>query len=379
MPSNKPNRSRKTPDIAGQPAREHPGRRPRGHTRAKPTILAVADRAGVAVSTVSRVLNGGYASSAAKARVHKAVRELRYTPSMTARSLVTGRTGSIGVVAHSSQSAWFSQILGGVEEQLAHSRQSVVLASLMLKGRYDSSAVSAWIQEHRVDGLIFVRYSRRERPLFRAAFQAGLPIVLLAPDIAAPAGTIVRCNNVEGGRLVGGHLAELKHRRIAFAGGPRDSIDSRDRLKGLRAELTERSLPFDGQSVWFGPSYGPEAGIEYAARFLNMPRAQRPTAVVFGNDAMALGFMRAVLKRGIGVPKGVSVVGFDDIPDGALYWPGLTTVNQPTYLMGAAACRALLARIHDPSEKPATAIQFGVELVVRESTSRASHGRGQDF
>jgi LacI family transcriptional regulator len=334
----------------------------------------VADRAGVAVSTVSRVLNGGYASVAAKGRVHKAVRELGYTPSVTARSLVTGQTGSIGVVAHSSQSPWFSQLLGGIEEQLAHSRRSVLLASLMQKGRYDLSAVSAWVQEHRVDGLIFVRYTRRERPLFKAASQSGLPVVLLAPDITAPAGTLVRCNNVEGGRLVASHLARFGHRKIAFAGGPRESIDSRDRLKGLRLELAERHVAFDPQAAWFGPSYNPEAGIEYAERFLGLPGPRRPTAVVLGNDAMALGFMRTVLQRGVRIPREVSVVGFDGIPDGALYWPGLTTVSQPTYLMGAAACRALLSRIHDSNEEAATALQFGVELIVRESTARAPRG-----
>jgi DNA-binding LacI/PurR family transcriptional regulator len=80
---------------------------------------------------------------AAKGSVLKAVRELGYAPSVTARSLVTGQTGSIGVVVHSSQSPWFSQVLGGIEEQLAHSRRSVLLASLMQKGRYDLSAVSA--------------------------------------------------------------------------------------------------------------------------------------------------------------------------------------------------------------------------------------------
>ena len=292
-------------------------KRRRGHVKDKPTIGAVAERACVAVSTVSRVLNGGYASAAAKRRVERAIRELGYAPSVTARSLVTGRTGCIGVVAHSSQSPWFSQILAGIEQQLAHSSQSVLLASLMLKGRYDASAVSAWIRERRVDGLIFVRYTRREHPLFKAAFRAGLPVVLISPDIAAPASFIVRCKNVEAGRLVAAHLASLGHRKIAFAGGPQDSIDARDRLKGLRAELLEHEVVISDRDVWFGPSYEPEAGIEYAHRFLRRRPQSRPTAVVLGNDAMALGFMRTVLRRGLHIPEHVSVVGFDGIADGA--------------------------------------------------------------
>jgi DNA-binding LacI/PurR family transcriptional regulator len=90
---------------------------------------------------------------------------------------------------------------------------------------------------------------------------------------------------------------------------------------------------------------------------------------------MALGFMRTVLQRGVHVPRDVSVVGFDGIPEGALHWPGLTTVSQPMYLMGAAACRALLSRIHDSNEEAAATLQFGVELVVRESTARAARAR----
>jgi DNA-binding LacI/PurR family transcriptional regulator len=349
-------------------------RRPLGHPKDKPTIRAVAERAGVAVSTVSRVLNGGYASADAKRHVELAVRELGYAPSVTARSLVTGHSGCIGVVAHSSQSPWFSQILAGVEEQLASSRESVLLASLMLKGSYDSSAVASWIHEHRVDGLMFVRYTRRERGLLESALRADLPVVLLAPDIAPAAAFIVRCDNVNAGRLVGKHLAILGHRRVEFAGGPRDSTDTRDRLRGLRAELAERGVPMRDEDIWFGDYY-PQSGIQYAEIFLNRRPKSRATAVVLGNDPMALGFMRTVLQRGMRIPQDVSVVGFDGIPDGALYWPGLTSVVQPTHLMGATACRALLDRIKDPGQDRVSVVQYGVELVVRQSTGAPPKAR----
>src|SRR6185369_14504912 len=127
------------PDDA-EPAEEMDPPPARGRRRVaalakdKPTIRVVAERAQVAVSTVSRVLNGGYASAAAKARVQLAISELGYAPSITAQSLVTGRAGCIGVSSHNTQTAWFSEILAGIEEQLADSRQSVLLASLSLNG-----------------------------------------------------------------------------------------------------------------------------------------------------------------------------------------------------------------------------------------------------
>ena len=179
------------------------------------------------------------------------------------------------------------------------------------------------------------------------------------------------CSNVEAGRLAGRHLASLGHSRVAFAGGPRESLDSRDRLKGLRAELAVHGTTVEPQDVWFAPTYAASAGMEYGQRFLSRAPTTRPTAVVLGNDAMALGFMRTVLQRGVQIPGQVPVVGFDCIPSGALYWPGLTTVLQPAYLMGAAGCHALLERIADPEPRRVTSVEYGVELVVRESTAAA--------
>ncbi|HKO93385.1 MAG TPA: LacI family DNA-binding transcriptional regulator [Polyangiaceae bacterium] len=353
----------------------HPPQRGRRRVAAlnkdKPTIRVVAERAQVAVSTVSRVLNGGYASAAAKGRVQLAIQELGYAPSITAQSLVTGRAGCIGVISYTTQTAWFSQILAGIEEQLADSRQSVLLASLMLNGRYDSNRVAAWIAERRVDGLMFIRYTRREHVLFTAASTAGLPVVLIGPDIKAPASSIVRCNNLDAGRIVAEHLIERGHRRIAFAGGPRDSIDTRDRHRGLSQALAQREIELPEKRVWFGPNYGPESGAEYAQLFLALPARARPSAVVLGNDAMALGFMRTVLQQGVKIPEEVSVVGFDGIPEGGHYWPGLTTILQPAHRMGASGCRALLECIANPDLERTADVQYGVELVIRESTGEA--------
>ncbi len=357
------------PAVGAAPPLMRGRRRAASAAKDKPTIRVVAERAQVAVSTVSRVLNGGYASAAARGRVQLAIQELGYAPSITAQSLVTGRAGCIGVVASTTQSTWFSQILAGIEEQLADSRQSVLLNSLLLNGRYDSSTVAAWITEHRVDGLIFIRYTRREHSLFTAAVAAGLPVVLIGPDIKAPASSIVRCNNLDAGRIVAEHLVALGHRKVAFAGGPRESIDTRDRLRGLTQALADQRIELPEKRVWFGPNYGPESGVEYAQSFLELPPRARPSAVIMGNDAMALGFMRTVLQQGVKVPDEVSVVGFDGIPEGGLYWPGLTTVLQPAHRMGASGCRALLECMQNPDLERTNDVQYGVELVVRESTA----------
>jgi LacI family transcriptional regulator len=335
----------------------------------KPTIRAVAEKADVAISTVSRVVNGGRVSAGVKRRVQRIIDELGYSPSIAAQSLVHRRTGCIGLAVNSTQSPWFTQILAGIEEALSPSRKSVLLASMMLKGSYDPAAVLAWVAEGRVDGLILVRYSRRDRPLLDAAAKAGLPVVLIAPDLSAPADFTVRCDNVNAGWLVAQHVAQLGHRLVAFAGGPKESLDTRQRLQGLEEGLREHGISLMPERIWYGPGYARQAGMQYAEDFLARQPAERPSAVVLGNDPMAIGFMRVLLQHGVAVPQAVSVVGFDGTPDGEQIWPGLTTVVQPTRLMAIAACQALLDSVARRQPDRSTAVEFAVELLVRESTT----------
>ena len=336
--------------------------------QARPTIRAVAERADVAISTVSRVINGGRVSDGVRRRVSKAIQDLGYAPSIAAQSLVGRRTGCIGLVVNSTQSPWFTQILLGVEEALAPSRKSVVIGSLMLSGEYDDSTVSAWIQERRVDGLVVVRHSLRDQTLLDAAHQAQLPVVLIAPDLTAPCSFAVRSNNLQAGRLAAQHLAELGHRRLAFAGGPRESIDTRMRLAGAREALSEFDTKLPEERIWYGHDYGPQTGIAFARRFKQLPTEQRPTGVIAGNDPIAIGFMRELLASDYRLPQEVSVVGFDGTPDGERFWPALTTVRQQTRQMAAHACRALLQTLASPNAPIATSTEYPVELVVREST-----------
>jgi DNA-binding LacI/PurR family transcriptional regulator len=357
-------------------------RRKRRATRSEPpsadrkpgkrvTIIDVATQAGVAVSTVSRVLNGGYASRDAQRRVERVARELAFTPSVTARNLKRGLKGCLGLVVESSQGAWFQQLLGGVEEELVDESVGVMLGSLAMSGRYDPAAVEQWIVERRVDGIIFLRCTQRERLIVDHATREGIPMVFVAPDENFDAGTAFFAHNRDAAHDVADHLVGLGHRRIAFVGGPEASLDSQDRLAGLREGLAGTPGALRPSAVSFAGTYLPAGGAEYARRWLSMPRTQAPTAVVFGNDELALGFMRAVLEQGVRIPDAVSVVGFDGTSLSALYWPGLTTAEQPTRAMGKSACRALL-RIVQAGEKTRTPdLHLPMTLRIRESTGRA--------
>jgi DNA-binding LacI/PurR family transcriptional regulator len=337
----------------------------------KATIIQVAEKANVAFSTVSRVMNGGYASQKVRDRVERVARELGYTPSLIARNLKMGRTGCIGVVTMTSQGSWFTQVLGGIEEALEELTISALLGSLELRGRYDSSTVARWIDERRVDGLVFARCTPREKALIESARKARIPMVFVAPDENFAAGPIFKTLNREGALELGRHLVRLGHRRVGFLGGPHASVDTRDRLRGLRDGLAEVGITIKKDAIHYANTYGSEDAAPYAPytrHWLKLPRSRRPTAVACGNDALALGFMRAVLQAGVRVPKDVSVTGFDDVTEGALYWPGLTTLKQPSRDLGMASCKMLLRMIEGEQASPTMRVDLPARIVLREST-----------
>ncbi len=347
-------------------------------TNRKPTIATVASKAKVAPMTVSRVLNGGYVSADVRARVERVIKELGYVPSPTARSLKYGRRGCIGVAVESVQGPWFMGVLLGIEEELAKKHVSVMMGGLRQRDQYDQSTVSSWINEHRVDGIIFARYTKSERLLMEAAQSAQIPATFICPDDTLNAGYVVRCRNFDAGRMLGDHLLELGHRRLGFVGGPKDSVDSMDRLRGLRASVEAvEGATLKSEDTSIRGSYVPEEGAEAALDYLRRPAAQRPTAVVLFNDSLALAFLRELLRAGLRVPEDVSVAGFDGVDEGARFWPSLTTVVQPMHTLGSSACRALLERIDNPQLDEALTVEYPMELVIRESTGKGPAGRNK--
>jgi LacI family transcriptional regulator len=337
--------------------------------RKKPTIGMVAAEAGVAVSTVSRFLNGHYVSPHVRERLATIIAHLGYSRSWTARNLSLGRRGSIGVVVDSIADPWFMQLLLGIEEELSSRDSSLMLASLDLLGRYDPSRPLEWIKEHRVDGLIMAKIQRRDRALMAAAVEAGLAVLSVNPDERLHDVPVLQSSNVEAGELVAQHLIDLGHTRIAFASGPAHALDSKQRLRGLTEGLAKRGLELDPTLIMSCGSWEQDAGTAFGQALLGRPLPM--SALVFANDALALGFLRVAHERGVRIPSDLSVIGFDGLAAGALAWPSLTTVAQPTRDMGRVACRCLFEKIAEPG-RAVDRINFRMTLVARESTGPAA-------
>ncbi len=340
-----------------------------------PTIGAVAREAGVALSTVSRALNGGYVSVELKQHIERVMKRLGYSPWSTARNFKLGKSGAIGVTVENSGSAWFMQLLMGIESELRPQRHSLQLGSLELDGAYDSTVVASWIEERRVDGLVFVRAGKRERALVQAAKRAKVPIALIAPDEEFDYGHVFRTRNRDAGRDAAEHLLSLGHRRFGFCGGPKASRDTRDRLAGFADGLVAKGLTLNRENTHYGERYDSKSGAKFAEEWLARGRSRAPTALLFGNDSLALGFVGALQREGVEVPAEVSVIGVDDVPEAGLHWPALTTLRQPLRELGAAACKAVLRGADAQAGASTSLHEFSAELVVRESCAPPPSGR----
>lgn len=328
-----------------------------------PTIRTVAQQAGVSVGTVSRALNQGPVSPELAEKVKRAIDALGFIPHPAARSLAKRQSHTIGLVVNSSRGSWFSELIAGVEEALLPSRRSVVIGTLRLTGEYDDSVIRAWLQERRVDGLLFVRSSKRESSLLDAANANNIPVALIAPDVHGKSMLEVHAKNTTGGQIAAQHLWDLGHRRIAFLGGPKSSSDTQARLKGVREVFRQNGAP-PPDMVWFASNYYTDGGRDLVKPFLSLGR--RPTAVICASDALALGLAKGLLEAGMRIPDDVSLVGFDNSPEAETFWPGLTSVAQPTREMAKAACAALLA--HIDGKLAAVKNEFELSLCIRNST-----------
>ncbi|MFF0461967.1 LacI family DNA-binding transcriptional regulator [Streptomyces mexicanus] len=342
-------------------------------TAPRPTLEAVAARAGVSRATVSRVVNGAQGVRAPLAeRVRRAVEELGYVPNQAARSLVTRRHDAVAVVVAEPETRVFAdpffalQLRGISKELTAHDCQLVLL---LTEGRDDHVRVGRYLAGGHVDGaLVFSLHL--DDPLPGLIRSAGVPTVFGGrPGWSDGTGDVlhVDCDNRGGARAAVRHLLALGRRRIGHITGPLDQTSAVDRLDGFRDALpgADPGLVVEGD---FTP-----AGGERAMRAL-LDRCPGLDAVFAANDLSASGALRVLRERGLRVPEDVAVVGFDDmLPVAEQTHPPLTTVRQDIEHMGRLMARLLLRRLareqagQDPQDAAPRSVVLPTTLVRRAS------------
>jgi LacI family transcriptional regulator len=335
------------------------------------TIRELAQLSGVSVATVSRVLND-YAdvSDETRERVLKHARELDYTPSAAARTLVMQRSQVIGVILETGeghpdlQHPFFQEVLVGLKHKLGAGGYDLLLFATEIPGNgFSEPSFLRRARHHRVDGVVVMGVDSRSVELQKLA-RSQIPCVAVDLDLIGRRTGHVISDNLGGARLAVRHLHDQGHERIAVVTGMLSSRPGADRLLGYRAELEALGLPYRDDYVQEGDFYFDSGyrGMQ-ALLQLNTP----PTAVFAAGDLMAAGCVRAAEERGVRVPHDVALVGFDDIQLASMMQPSLTTIRQDKIGLGAAAGDALLRMIDHENTAPPIAT-LPVELVVRDSS-----------
>jgi DNA-binding LacI/PurR family transcriptional regulator len=332
------------------------------------TLEAVARAANVSRATVSRVVNGDQRVAESKrTAVEAAVRELGYVPNRAARSLVTRRSGSVGVVipeptAQLFGDPFFPRILRGIGDGLAAEGLQLVL--LMPQVRADEERVEGFLAAGHVDGVLLVSLHGSD-PLPEDLAGRGIPVVVGGRP-PSPGITYVDVDNQRGAGLAVQHLLDGGRRRVATIAGPQDMPAGADRLAGYHDALRAAGLGADRKLVEIA-DFSLEGGRSAMDRLLG--RAPDLDAVFIASDLMAMGALSALQAAGRRVPEDVAVVGFDDSPLAAQSKPALSSVHQPIEEMGREMAR-LLTRMVASRDRAARRVILATELVVRASSGR---------
>lgn len=335
---------------------------PRPEKRRHAVMTDVARLAGVSYQTVSRVLHDSpLVRGETRDRVLAAIRELDYRPNFVARALVTGRSKTLGVVTIDSSFYGPASTLLGIEQAAHDAGYAVSISSLRSLNRDTVLAAIEQLRTQGVDGIAVIAPMRAAVEALRHV-KSDFSVVAVAagPNASIP---IASVDQVAGAAAATRHLLSLGHKTVWHLAGPSDWKEADERIEGWRSALEAAGAPVP--AIVRG-DWTPRSGYELAEGLLRIPAL---TAVLVANDQMALGFLRRVHEAGREVPRDLSLVGFDDIPESAFFTPPLTTVRQDFAELGRRCLQMLVARIE--GDPVSTRVVVPPELVLRGSTGPA--------
>jgi DNA-binding LacI/PurR family transcriptional regulator len=331
------------------------------------TIKDIAEKLNISVSTVSYALNGGprRVPEEVREKVIALARELNYRPNRIARSMITGRSQTIGVVPPEViEDVFLSPYLHMVLNSIAN-EAGKLSHDILIYTRYhetERDEMLSILLDGRVDGVVFIAPHYNHKSV-EVATSLHMPSVAIS---GAPLDGVASfsVDNVGGMREAMQHLYDLGHRKIAHIAGRTDMPDANLRLEGYRAFMLEKGLPLRDEWVHFG-EFEIEGGHKGAKAL--MSGRDKPTAITCGNDEMAIGALHECIQMGFSIPGDVSIVGFDMSPASTDAVLPLTTVRQPIKGLSVAAVRSLVKFV-EGGDKPVTTI-LKTELIARATTA----------
>jgi LacI family transcriptional regulator len=326
------------------------------------TIQDVAVKAGVSKTTVSHVINATrFVEEETRQRVLLAIQELQYRPSAAARSLTTGRTGTVGIVVSDTSNPFFGELLLGVEEVLRPQNVALIICNTNETLEYEAHYLDLLLNQ-RLDGIITAATSQPWIELSKAEVQH-TPVVFVDRYFDSLDGFYVGVDNKAGAYLGTQHLIQCGYQKIGILAGLDRLSTMRERLDGYRQALQEAGLPVN--PYWIIPSQLNVDGGRQALRTL-FNQEDVPEAVFINNNLLALGALFEMRDQNLVCPEDVGMVSFDDHPWAAVSCPPLTVMRQPTRKIGQVSAEMILALINN-QPVPEKRVTLHCELVVRQS------------
>ncbi|VBB09087.1 Hypothetical protein LUCI_4373 [Lucifera butyrica] len=331
------------------------------------TLQQVAEHAGVSRATASLVVRGSQnISETTREKVFNSMHELGYVYDRVAANLRSKSSTTVGLIIMELANPFYSELLIGIHQTLDQFGQTVILGTTFDSCTIQDRLLSTML-EHRVGGVILSAVPGTSGEAVERVRRWGIPIVLVNRILPGTQCDFVGIDNVAGGQLAVEYLIRQGHRRIAFLGGLAKLSSWQGRKQGYDNALRQAGLEIDHSLIIESPATR-DCGIELIQRLLSIPNP--PTAVFCYNDIMAIGAMMKMKEMGLTPGKDIAIVGFDDIPEAAIFTPKLTTVSSAIRLMGSHAAALLHARMENPDNEPQN-IVLQPELIVRDSCSHS--------
>ncbi|WP_040978460.1 LacI family DNA-binding transcriptional regulator [Oceanobacillus jeddahense] len=331
------------------------------------TIKDIAKEANVSIATVSRVINNKDESirKDTKERIKTIIRKHNYQPNRIARSMITKKTATLGLIIPDIQNPFFPELVRGVEDFANENEYSVILCNTDGDLNRERKYLDL-MKEKNVDGIIYTyAFAELSKPLKGFLEENNIPMVLL--DRAEPNSKMsgVYVDNEKAGYMATKHLISLNHKKIGCITGPEHIENSKERFSGYYQALKEANIPLDKEIIFTG-DYQMKGGYKAAKGLIK----KEVTAIFTFNDLMAFGVYQAAAELGRKIPDDLSVIGFDNIKYNHLLVPKLTTIEQSSYKMGENAVELLLKQIKGTPEQEKETIIIEPLLMINESTSQ---------
>lgn len=333
-----------------------------------PTIKDVAQKAGVSIATVSLVIhNHERISSVTKKKVLKAIKDLNYYPSRSARDLVSKKTGNIGFILTDDHflrtEPFYTRIFLGTEFEARDGEYYILLTTVKSDFSQDDP-LPRFVLDRSVDGIIIA--GKVPEIIIDKLSNYHLPLVFVDYTTFKENYPVVLIDNIHGGILATNHLIEYGHKNIAFIGGDINHPSINERLTGYRKALENAGISINKKIISTSSPYPDrQNGYNSAKKIFNS--SKDVTAVFACNDAMAIGTMHYLKDSGYKIPQDVSIIGFDDVEADLMLDPPLTTIRVPKVELGAEAFRLMLNILKSKNANPKK-ILVPVELIIRKST-----------